>query len=141
MIISRRALCRGFVASFDVENPQLLAFPLSSANHDENGWFVCCWWLKKLRFLERALSSNKGQPDLLVQKSRLCLEEGNPKEAMQVAMKAVEIGEEHNPKALFYVIRSYIELNNLAEAKSQMEFLKATHKNIEEYPVVFLDLV
>lgn len=53
------------------------------------------------RFLERGISSNSTGPEIFLQKSRICLLENDPKIAMQMAMKAVEIGAEQDPKPLF----------------------------------------
>uniref|UniRef100_A0A914CEE5 Tetratricopeptide repeat protein 21B n=1 Tax=Acrobeloides nanus TaxID=290746 RepID=A0A914CEE5_9BILA len=70
--------------------------------------------------------------DYLAEKSRILVASGDVKQAMQVTVNAVETSSESNTSALLAVIRCHIAQGDIGDAKAQMDFLKATHENIDK---------
>lgn len=64
--------------------------------------------------------------------------DGDIKGALQLAKQAVEENIDTNPDIIFGIIRCYIFSGDYKDAKTQLEFLKATHPNIDKTVVCFV---
>lgn len=91
------------------------------------------------------MNSSPSSVDAIGEKSRLLLTENNPKQAIKTAMIAVENQAVLSPVPLLCkkkglntftsiagVIRSYIAQRNYVDARTQMDFLQATFRDVEK---------
>ncbi|KAI6240106.1 Tetratricopeptide repeat protein 21B [Aphelenchoides fujianensis] len=83
------------------------------------------------RFVDRALMNNNSI-EAIAEKSRLLLLENDVKQAMKTAIAAVEDQNLSSPTALLCVIRCYVAQNDIGDARTQMEFLKATFPEVDK---------
>lgn len=84
------------------------------------------------RFLEKAVAVCNNDARCSTLKARLLLIEGEPRHALQMAMKAVEQGAS-GPDAMFSVVHCHLELGNVKEAKNQFQFLVSTEADISKH--------
>ncbi|KAI6188453.1 Tetratricopeptide repeat protein 21B [Aphelenchoides besseyi] len=84
------------------------------------------------RFIDRALLNNNNSIEAIAEKSRLLLLENDVKQAMKTAISAVDEQNLSSPTALLCIIRCYIAQNEVADAKTQMDLLKATFPEVDK---------
>ncbi|CAD5217251.1 unnamed protein product [Bursaphelenchus okinawaensis] len=83
------------------------------------------------RFVDKALQIKETE-ELIALKAELLLASGNAKEAMKCAVSAVETHNLARPELLFVLTKCYIAENKMNDARTQMEFVKATFSDVEK---------
>lgn len=89
------------------------------------------------KFLDDAIACDKNV-EYITEKSRLLLVDGDLKGSLQLAKSAVEQNVDTKPDVLFGIIRCYLAAGDLKDAKAQLDFLKATHPEVDKTVVSFL---
>uniref|UniRef100_A0A7E4W4V3 Tetratricopeptide repeat protein 21B n=1 Tax=Panagrellus redivivus TaxID=6233 RepID=A0A7E4W4V3_PANRE len=83
------------------------------------------------KFLDEALALSK-EADIVVEKSRLLIADGDLRGGLQMAKMAVESNIDNHPDIMFSVVRCYVAMNEFKEAKDQLYFIRDTFKDIDK---------
>ena len=70
--------------------------------------------------------------DYIAEKSRLLLLDGDSKAALQMAKKAMQDNVDAGSSIIYSIIRCYIAMGEIKDADEQLEFMKATHTDIDK---------